>query len=238
MFEIQGMVKELVSKQSNAKASPKRIQVSTEETKLTLIANPTNPQEPRSEPLVFINFAHHGRKQLFNIDKSHSYGHLLREGLKLFDVPPNEYKNYCIFDIRCRKSDWDDGVMGTQLRNIHTFNLVHKNLFTHNTAYELQLKEVVSIYQTSEFSSHSQEEPTSRHAEHTEESGRIRSMVVFPSDPPKSNQDQPKQIKNPSEKRAPGKQQHHLREREPNNRRTRSNTTRVDRHGYTYKTEY
>ena len=120
--------------------------------RISLFVNPSDPQTSRHEPIVHVNIDTYGRRKLTNITRDHIFSDFLHMALKLMKISTNDIHKYSIFDLRGRVGRDDDQKMGNALRNVHTFNLIPREMFESNTAYEFHLCGTTSRYNPQDIS--------------------------------------------------------------------------------------
>ena len=130
-----------------------KCQTSAPNTIMHLVLNPTDPQSKGDSPVdptVFINFGNQGQKKLRHIGRDHTFMELFEMALELWEIPPQNFDKYVLFDLRCRVRN-ENFVMGNNLRDVHTFNLVERSRFHNYTAYELLVSDVRPSYNTKDY---------------------------------------------------------------------------------------
>ena len=114
---------------------------------LNLFANPTDGHEDRKiDPIIYGSYMNNGRRLIRDVKRNTTWLELKRETLRPFGI--TDINNYVIFDIRCRvrgKRDENEAV-GTYIRNVHTVNVVPRNLFEPKTCYSFDLKGFSEVY--------------------------------------------------------------------------------------------
>ena len=115
-------------------------------TDINLFANSTAPHDQGlRDPILFINNYNLGRREMSNFSRNNTFQELLSKSLDLWAIPRTELNNYTFLDVRLQFRH-DDTVVGSALRNVHTFNLVKKTDFDLNSTYEFHVDNCAPRY--------------------------------------------------------------------------------------------